>query len=139
MGELIRVPIKDVGRISVDVNKFGHGMETMLSGMSAVWGSLGMAYPSDDEAVQNDGAQAPEQESTPEKEPEKPEEQPAPEPPASTISYDDIIGAIVAKINKNKDNNFAIQKLLTEQYSVAKVSELKPEQYEAFMMNLAQL
>mgnify|MGYP002859606084 CR=1 FL=1 len=42
MEEMIRVPIKDVGRISVDVNQFGHGMEKMLSGMSEVWGSLGV-------------------------------------------------------------------------------------------------
>ena len=42
MEETIRVPLKDVGRISVDVNKFGHGTETLFSGMSEVFGSLGV-------------------------------------------------------------------------------------------------
>ncbi len=151
MEETIRVPIKDVGRISVDVNKFGHGMETMLSGMSAVWGSLGINFPPGDrpasEETEEVKKEKPKGSITPDAvltdssndnntpaETKEPKEQEPPQP--QSISYEEITHVIVTKIKQNRKNSLAIQKLL-ENYSAKKVSELKPEQYEAFMTDLA--
>ena len=134
--ETIRVPVKDVGRISVDVNRFGRGMEKTLAGMAEVWGSLGVATPSDWQAVPQEKQKTEPKEATKPAEPPKPEAMK--EPQKTTISRDNITGAIVAKIKQDKSNNEAIQKILAG-YNVAKVSDLKPEQYEAFMADLARL
>ncbi len=137
--ETIRMPVKDAGRISVDVNRFGHGMEMTLAGMSEVWGSLGLATPSDWQAV------PPEEQKTEPKKAAKSVEHKGPstpetvkEPQASGISLENVTSAIVAKLKQDKGNNDAIQKILAG-YNVSKVSELKPEQYEAFMADLARL
>ena len=58
------------------------------------------------------------------------------ETPAVTI--DDITKVIVAKIKQKRSNNEAIGKLLAT-YKVQKVSELKPEQYEAFLTDISQI
>ena len=176
MEEMIRVPIKDVGRISVDVNRFGHGMETMLSGMSEVWGSLGVvslpeyrAVPTSEQGAKPDEAQkneakgqspaepnsgdrkdtsatvkpadkaAAQEDSTAAAEAIPEQQQEASEDMASTsITLNDITSVIVARIKQNRSNSDVIQKLL-KGYKVSKVSELKPEQYEAFMTDLAQI
>jgi len=124
MDEIIRVPIKDVGRISVDVNRFGHGMEMTFAGMSEVWGSLGAVAPSDLRAVppeeQKEKAEkpkaaagakkppkgeAPAPEPEPEAKPEpvaKPEAKDGTKSAGSAISYENLTEAIVAKVSELK-------------------------------------
>ena len=64
------------------------------------------------------------------------EEQPA--SAASTLTPDDITKVLVQKIKQNRDNSAKIGSIL-KTYGVAKVSELKPTQYEAFMTDIAAL
>lgn len=54
------------------------------------------------------------------------------------ITTDDITKIIVRKIKKNKANNERIG-LVLKTYGVERVSDLKPEQYEAFITDLAAL
>ena len=64
-----------------------------------------------------------------------------PQKPDSTlrpITTDDITRIIVRKIKQNKDNNGKIGQVL-KTYGVERVSDLKPEQYEAFVTDLAAL
>lgn len=75
---------------------------------------------------------------------EKTEEKPLEENPqkpgnaARPITTDDITRIIVRKIKQNKDNNEKIGQVL-KTYGVERVSDLKPEQYEAFVTDLAAL
>lgn len=75
-----------------------------------------------------------------EKTEEKPtEEKPQkPEKTSRPITTDDITRIIVRKIKQNKDNNEKIGQVL-KTYGVERVSDLKPEQYEAFVTDLAAL
>ena len=57
---------------------------------------------------------------------------------ARPITTDDITRIIVRKIKQNKDNNEKIGQVL-KTYGVERVSDLKPEQYEAFVTDLAAL
>ena len=69
----------------------------------------------------------------------KPEEKP--QKSSSTvraITTDDITKIIVRKIKQNKANNERIG-LVLKTYGVERVSDLKPEQYEAFITDLAAL
>ena len=66
---------------------------------------------------------------------EKPQK---PGKPARPITTDDITRIIVRKIKQNKDNNGKIGQVL-KTYGVERVSGLKPEQYEAFVTDLAAL
>ena len=66
---------------------------------------------------------------------EKPQK---PEKTARPITTDDITRIIVRKIKQNKDNNEKIGQVL-KTYGVERVSDLKPEQYEAFVTDLAAL
>ena len=69
----------------------------------------------------------------------KPEEKP--QKSGSTvrpITTDDITKIIVRKIKQNKANNERIG-LVLKTYGVERVSDLKPEQYEAFITDLAAL
>ena len=64
-----------------------------------------------------------------------------PQKPGNTarpITTDDITRIIVRKIKQNKDNNEKIGQVL-KTYGVERVSDLKPEQYEAFVTDLAAL
>ncbi len=54
------------------------------------------------------------------------------------VSQDDITKIIVQKLKKNRSNNEKIGAIL-KTYGVAKVSELPPERYEAFLTELSQL
>ena len=54
------------------------------------------------------------------------------------ITTDDITKIIVRKIKQNKANNERIG-LVLKTYGVERVSDLKPEQYEAFITDLAAL
>lgn len=66
-------------------------------------------------------------------------DQPAPEEqPAPLVTVDDITKVIVAKIKQKRSNNEAIGKLL-KAYGAAKVSELDPAKYEAFLTDISQL
>ncbi len=66
-----------------------------------------------------------------------PVEKEAPAPPP-TITLDDITKVIVAKIKQKRSNNEAIGKLLAV-YGAGKVSDLKPEKYEAFLTDISQI
>ena len=55
---------------------------------------------------------------------------------ASTVTLNDITRIIVRKIKQSKGNNEKIGQIL-KTYGVEKVSNLKPEQYEAFVTDLA--
>lgn len=55
---------------------------------------------------------------------------------STAITIDDIIKVILCKIKQNKDNNEKIGRLV-ESYGVAKVKELSPDKYEAFLTDLA--
>ena len=57
---------------------------------------------------------------------------------ARPITTDDITKIIVRKIKQNKANNERIG-LVLKTYGVGRVSDLKPEQYEAFITDLAAL
>ena len=60
------------------------------------------------------------------------------EEPASSVTLDDITKVIMAKIKQKRSNNDLIAKILAT-YKAARVSELKPSQYESFLMDLSQL
>ena len=55
-----------------------------------------------------------------------------------SVTTDDITKIIVRKIKQNKANNERIG-LVLKTYGVERVSDLKPEQYEAFITDLAAL
>ncbi len=157
-----RVPVKDVGRVSIDVNKFGRGMETMLSGMSEVWGSLGINFPAETPSpnILSQKTATPEAPSPEASDTDTPpfdvdpaegaggaktgdaktgDAEAGPEAPAeprTAITCDDIIRVIVEKIQKGGCSNEGIRELLLK-YSVQKVSDLKEDQFEAFMTDLA--
>ena len=57
---------------------------------------------------------------------------------STTITLDDITKVIVAKIKQKRSNNEAIGKLLAV-YGAGKVSDLKPEKYEAFLTDISQI
>ena len=57
---------------------------------------------------------------------------------ARPITTDDITKIIVRKIKQNKANNERIG-LVLKTYGVERVSDLKPEQYESFITDLAAL
>ena len=59
-------------------------------------------------------------------------------PSAVTITKDDIIAVIVAKIKKKRDNNEKIGQLL-KAYGVAQLSDLPAEKYEAFLADVSQI
>ncbi len=61
-----------------------------------------------------------------------------PENPASAISLDDVTKIIVQKIKQDRANNQKIGQIL-KTYGVAKVGELDPKKYEAFLTDLAAL
>lgn len=58
--------------------------------------------------------------------------------PAPSVTPDDITKVIVAKLKQNRSNNTAIGAILRS-YQVDKVSDLQPEQYEAFLTDLSRL
>ena len=70
---------------------------------------------------------------------EKPQEKPQKSGnTARLITTDDITKIIVRKIKQNKANNERIG-LVLKTYGVERVSDLKPEHYEAFITDLAAL
>jgi len=57
---------------------------------------------------------------------------------ASSITADDLTKIIVQKIKQNRSNSEKIGAIL-KTYGVAKVSELPPDKYEAFITDVSQL
>ena len=66
-----------------------------------------------------------------------PKEQPKLEP-KQTVTADDITKIIVRKIKQNRSNSDKIGMIL-KTYGAAKVSELPPDKYEAFLTDVSQL
>ena len=143
--------------VSVDVKKLGHGMKTLFTGMAEVFDSLGVDAPA--VGLQQDKpaeeAPAPEKSETAAQgqpdvvdddppfdteEAETPEQaaEEEPEAAASAVTVDDITKVIVSKIKQNRKNNEKIGALL-KTYGVAKVSELAPSRYEAFLTDISQI
>ena len=81
-----------------------------------------------------------EQEKTPQEEQknEPQESKEKAEKAAVSVTPNDITRIIVRKIKQNKENNEKILMIL-KTYGVERVSDLKPEQYEAFVTDLAAL
>ena len=81
-----------------------------------------------------------EQEKTPQEEQknEPQESEGKSEKAAVSVTPNDITRIIVRKIKQNKENNDKILMIL-KAYGVEKVSNLKPEKYEAFVTDLAAL
>lgn len=81
-----------------------------------------------------------EQEKTPQEEQknESQESKGNTEKSAVSVTPNDITRIIVRKIKQNKENNDKILMIL-KAYGVEKVSDLKPEKYEAFVTDLAAL
>ena len=81
-----------------------------------------------------------EQEKTPQEEQknEPQESKEKSEKAAISVTLNDITRIIVRKIKQNKENNEKILMIL-KTYGVEKVSDLKPEKYEAFVTDLAAL
>ena len=81
-----------------------------------------------------------EQEKTPQEEQknEPQESKEKSEKAAVSVTPNDITRIIVRKIKQNKENNDKILMIL-KAYGVEKVSDLKPEKYEAFVTDLAAL
>ncbi len=73
-----------------------------------------------------------------ETEPEKHKNPENPENSAPAISLDDVTKIIVQKIKQDRGNNQKIGQIL-KTYGVAKVGELDPKKYEAFLTDLAAL
>ena len=58
--------------------------------------------------------------------------------PKQTVTADDITKIIVRKIKQNRSNSDKIGMIL-KTYGAAKVSELPPDKYEAFLTDVSQL
>ena len=56
----------------------------------------------------------------------------------STVSLNDVTKIIVQKIKQNRSNNEKIGQIL-KTYGAAKVGELDPKKYEAFLTDLSAL
>ena len=66
------------------------------------------------------------------------QEQPPQKEQISTITADDLTKIIVQKIKQNRSNSDKIGAIL-KTYGAAKVSELPPDKYEAFITDVSQL
>lgn len=94
------------------------------------WGEdTGQEDEPPDKTKQSDKAQQPCKQETPAA---------AKSQPVVTITKDDIIAVIVAKIKKKRDNNEKIGQLL-KTYGVAQLSDLPTEKYEAFLADVSQI
>ena len=66
------------------------------------------------------------------------QEQPPQKEQTSAITADDLTKIIVQKIKQNRSNSEKIGAIL-KNYGAAKVSELPPDKYEAFITDVSQL
>jgi hypothetical protein len=70
--------------------------------------------------------------------PSAPQEQPPQKEQTSSVTADDLTKIIVQKIKQNRSNSEKIGAIL-KNYGAAKVSELPPDKYEAFITDVSQL
>ena len=150
--------------IPVDAKKLIDGLGTIFGGVIQLLNSMepGMAQQLADMAI--NGVPKPAADTAPENlniddfeeiisaddlpwdtEPEeKPKEQPkkkAPakkQEPASELTADDLIKVVTGKIKQNRANKDKVLALL-KSYGAAKVSDIPPDKYEAFLTDVSQL
>ena len=136
--------------IPVDAKKLIDGLGTIFGGVIQLLNSMepGMAQQLADMAINGVPKEQPSETIDPNDFEEilsaddlpwedAPKEQPKPEP-KQTITADDITKIIVRKIKQNRSNSDKIGMIL-KTYGAAKVSELPPDKYEAFLTDVSQL
>ena len=137
----------DMAKLTEGINLVFSGAVKMLEAMGTVDVSLALNAANIPAVVDTGGEPNVEETdkateetvTTPDDPQEKTEEKPQkPDKTARPITTDDITRIIVRKIKQNKDNNEKIGQVL-KTYGVERVSDLKPEQYEAFVTDLAAL
>jgi hypothetical protein len=136
--------------VSVDMAKLTEGISLVFSGAVKMFEAVGsvevglVMNTAKAPIVVDTGEELTIEEDVPDEPQKKPEEKSQeekpqkPGKPARPITTDDITRIIVRKIKQNKDNNGKIGQVL-KTYGVERVSGLKPEQYEAFVTDLAAL
>ena len=136
--------------VSVDMAKLTEGISLVFSGAVKMFEAVGsvevglVMNTAKAPIVVDTGEELTIEEDVPDEPQKKPEEKSQeekpqkPGKPARPITTDDITRIIVRKIKQNKDNNEKIGQVL-KTYGVERVSDLKPEQYEAFVTDLAAL
>ena len=136
--------------VSVDMAKLAEGINLVFSGAVKMLEAVGsvevgiVMNTAKAPIVVDTGEELTIEEDVPDEPQKKPEEKSQeekpqkPGKPARPITTDDITRIIVRKIKQNKDNNGKIGQVL-KTYGVERVSDLKPEQYEAFVTDLAAL
>ena len=136
--------------VSVDMAKLTEGISLVFSGAVKMFEAVGsvevglVMNTAKAPIVVDTGEELTIEEDVPDEPQNKPEEKSQEEKPqkpgntARPITTDDITRIIVRKIKQNKDNNGKIGQVL-KTYGVERVSGLKPEQYEAFVTDLAAL
>lgn len=142
----------DMAKLTEGINLVFSGAVKMLEAMGTVDVSLALNAANIPAVVDTGGEPNMEETdkateetvTTPDDPQEKTEEKPPEEKPqkpgnaARPITTDDITRIIVRKIKQNKDNNEKIGQVL-KTYGVERVSDLKPDKYEAFVTDLAAL
>ena len=140
--------------VSVDMAKLTEGINLVFSGAVKMLEAIGsvdvgivmntakapIVVDTGEELTSEEDVPVPVFDEPQEKTEEKSQEE-KPQKPGKTarpITTDDITRIIVRKIKQNKDNNEKIGQVL-KTYGVERVSDLKPEQYEAFVTDLAAL
>ena len=81
-----------------------------------------------------------ESDNAPAPEPEPPKKKTAPKKKQeqTTLTADDLIRVVTQKIKKDRSNKEKVLALL-KSYGAAKVSDIPPEKYEAFLTDVSQL
>ena len=136
--------------IPVDTKKLIDGLGTIFGGVIQLLNSMepGMAQQLADMAINGTPKEQPSETINPDDFEEilsaddlpwedAPKEQPKLEP-KQTVTADDIAKIIVRKIKQNRSNSDKIGMIL-KTYGAAKVSELPPDKYEAFLTDVSQL
>ena len=136
--------------IPVDAKKLIDGLGTIFGGVIQLLNSMepGMAQQLADMAINGVPKEQPSETIDPNDFEEilsaddlpwedAPKEQPKPEP-KQTITADDITKIILRKIKQDRSNSDKIGMIL-KTYGAAKVSELPPDKYEAFLTDVSQL
>ncbi len=83
-------------------------------------------------------AETKEQDTAPEPEPPKKKAAPKKKPEQTELSPDDLIRVVTQKIKKDRSNKEKVLALL-KSYGAAKVSDIPPDKYEAFLTDVSQL
>ena len=136
--------------IPVDSKKLIDGLGTIFGGVIQLLNSMepGMAQQLADMAINGAPKEQPSETITPDDFEEilsaddlpwedTPQESAKPEP-KQAVTADDITKIIVRKIKQNRSNSDKIGMIL-KTYGAAKVSELPPDKYEAFLTDVSQL